>query len=143
MVSLKTFFNQLIFGLLRDDLRVERLRVVVRWPVLYGRPEPFLPLLIGPARTLSTLFLLDSSREQSSGHQPHHRGLFIRSELEILLQNRVCDELYKTAVTMSEMVCKEESASEDETEELIIKSKCFVINKKAMLKTENYGAIYR
>lgn len=44
---------------------------------------------------------------------------------------------------MSEMVCKEESASEDETEELIIKSKCFVINKKAMLKTENYGAIYR
>ncbi len=47
---------------------------------------------------------------------------------------------------MSEMVCKEESASEDETEELIIKSKCFVINKKpmaVMLKTENYEAIYR
>ena len=75
--------GELIFGLLRDDPRVERSRAVVRWPVLYGRPELFLPLLIGPARSLSTLFLLHSSREQSSGHQPHHSGSFIRSELEI------------------------------------------------------------
>ena len=46
---------------------------------------------------------------------------------------------------MSEMVCKEESASEDETEELIIKSEYFgiKIESRELLKAENYVSIYR